>query len=55
MFSVNLMDAVYAVDDLERSVLSDILLFFPKLTFDLILSHTDIFRLDIHPNWFYFI
>ena len=41
MISVNLMDALYAGDDIERSVLSnDILLFCTQLTFDLILSHS---------------
>ena len=48
------MDALQAEDDIEMSVLSNILLFCNQLTFDLILSHRDIFRLGIHPYRFYY-
>ena len=54
MISVKLMDALLAGDDIERSVLSNMLLFCTQLTFDLILSHRDIFRLGIHPYRFYY-
>ena len=55
MISVNLMEALYAGDEIERSVCSNVLLFCTQLTFDLILSHRDIFRLGIHPYQFYYI
>ena len=42
------------IDDIERSFLSNILLFGTQLTFDLILSHGDIFRHDIHFFQFYY-
>ena len=40
-------------DDIERSVLSNILLLCTQLTFDLILSYRDIFRLGIYHYRFY--
>ena len=52
--SVNLMDAIRAGDDIERSDLSIILLFCAQLTFDLILSPRDTSRLGIHPCRVYY-
>ena len=43
------MDALQAEDDIERGVLSNILLFCTHLTFDLILSHRDISDLAYIP------
>ena len=51
---MNLMDALQAEDDIEMRVLSNILLFCDRLTFDLILSHRDIYRLGIHPYRVYY-
>ena len=49
---MNLKNTLQARDDIERSVLSNIMLFCTQLTFDLILSHRDIYRIGIHPYRF---
>ena len=49
---MNLKNTLQAGDDIERSVLSNIMIFCTQLTFDLILSHRNIFRLCIHPYRF---
>ena len=54
MISMNLVDVLQAGDDTERSVLSNILLFCIQLTFDLILSYRDFYRLGIYPYLFYY-